>query len=303
MEKVIVLLSTYNGEKYLEEQLDSLVRQKNVEIQILARDDGSSDRTIEILSCYSKKYDFISYYKGENIKPAKSFLELIVKAEDCPYYALCDQDDVWDEDKLFVAIQQIKKLNSEKPAMYYGNTRVVDQDLNYIRNSHQNPLVNERKYSCLVEALPTGCTMVFNLAAKKLIQKKLPQYCSMHDTWLYMVCKIFGEVCYDFEPHISYRQHGNNVIGVYKKRSVALYWKSFMRLFNRSLQPRYQNAINFLDCFQNELAGDDMAKIQEIANYKDSLSNTMKFLCDSDMKTISVYRDFRNKVLILLRNI
>ena len=98
--KLIVLLSTYNGEKYLREQLNSLVKQILRPDQILIRDDGSSDATMDIIKYYADSYKFIKYYQGENLGAAKSFMELINKAEEADYYALCDQDDVWFEDKL-----------------------------------------------------------------------------------------------------------------------------------------------------------------------------------------------------------
>ena len=95
MNKILILMSTYNGEKYLSEQLNSLLLQENVNIKILIRDDGSTDNTHKILNFYSSNYPNISWYTGENKGPALSFMDLLFNAPESDYYAFCDQDDVW----------------------------------------------------------------------------------------------------------------------------------------------------------------------------------------------------------------
>lgn len=106
--RCLILLSTYNGEKYLPELLESVLAQKDIYVDILARDDGSTDKTVEIL----KKYDRVKVYGGNNLKPAKSFLDLIWKADiNYDYYALCDQDDVWKEEKIISAVKCIENID------------------------------------------------------------------------------------------------------------------------------------------------------------------------------------------------
>ena len=105
-EKVLVLMSTYNGEQYLQQQIDSIITQKNVDVELLVRDDGSTDKTIDILKDYQQK-GLLSYYAGENLKPQLSFLHLLRHAPECKYYAFADQDDVWLEDKLSSGIEAI----------------------------------------------------------------------------------------------------------------------------------------------------------------------------------------------------
>ena len=114
MERVIVLMSTYNGEKYLRNQIESLLRQVDVEIEILVRDDGSKDGTLGILEEYKNSREYsgkLSYYVGPNVGPAKSFLDLIKHAPEAEYYALCDQDDTWLPDKLKIAVEAIVKAS------------------------------------------------------------------------------------------------------------------------------------------------------------------------------------------------
>ena len=299
--EVCVLLSTYNGEKYLREQLDSLVCQENVELKILIRDDGSKDSTLQILKEYSKKDARITYFVGNNVGPAQSFLDLIIKSPDADYYAFCDQDDVWDKDKLEIAVGFLEKEDNSKPNMYYSNLRIVDQNLRYYRLSHSAPHVQSNKYSVLTENMATGCTVVFNKTAANYVRSGLPKYCSMHDTWIYMICKFFGKTLYDFDAHISYRQHGNNVVGTYLgKKTKDIYIARIKRLFNRDLQPIYNNACNFYKTFGNLLEAKDKEKVLKIVNYKKSLLNKLSLLFDKEIRASSRNRELRYKLLIIL---
>ena len=178
MKKVAVLMSTYNGEKYLDEQIESLITQVGVDVKILIRDDGSSDNTIHLLKKWEKK-GVLEWYSGENIKPALSFMELVKRVPKADYYAFCDQDDVWDNDKLKIASEMIGKYGETKPTLYFSNTRLVNSDLTPIKTTTtHNPKITLG--SALIINPATGCTVVFNHALigvihiKKFI--KLQQY-------------------------------------------------------------------------------------------------------------------------------
>lgn len=188
MKTVCILLSTYNGEKYLIEQIDSLLNQEKVDISIIARDDGSIDSTKEILAKYKEKDSRFDYYVGKNIGPAQSFFDLLFKANKADYYAFADQDDVWDNDKLKCAVDMLEREDGKRPNMYYSNLRIVDRNLKFYRFSHDIPAVQKSRYSCLVEDVATGCTMVFNDVVLEYVKMGRPEYCSMHDTWIYFPC-------------------------------------------------------------------------------------------------------------------
>ena len=300
MNRGTVLLSTYNGERYLREQLDSVLEQQNVQINILVRDDGSSDNTINILKQYDAKFTNFRYYKNENLGPARSFLDLICNAPDTDYYAFCDQDDVWDSDKIYCAIEKLRDLDSKKPNLYYSNLRIVDQDLKFYRVSHEYVLFNQNKYSALTENLCTGCTAVFNRCALQMLKENMPEYCTMHDTWIYMLCKLLGNTVYDEKPHISYRQHEHNVVGTYlKQNKIALYKERFFRLFKKDLQPRYVNAVNFEKCFGKYMSTEDRKKILELIQYKDNLKNRIKLFFDWDISASTFYGNVRFRLHIL----
>ena len=120
--RVLILMSTYNAEKYLVEQIKSLREQRNVCVSILCRDDGSTDNTIHILKSLG-----IDYYTGGNLGPARSFMDLVEKcSETYEYYAFCDQDDYWYPDKLKTAIEYIDN-EKESPVLYYSAVNVTDE--------------------------------------------------------------------------------------------------------------------------------------------------------------------------------
>lgn len=298
--KVTVLMSTYNGEKYIKEQINSIINQVNVDVKLLIRDDGSKDSTIDILNDFAERYSFISWYNGNNLGPTNSFFDLLVNAGESDYYAFSDQDDVWDEEKLYVATNKLKTLDENKPNLYYSNLKIVDQNLNFYRNSHDKILFNQNRYSCLTENLCTGCTAVFNKTAKNLISKHIPDYCTMHDTWVYIVCKMLGNCIYDEVPHISYRQHQDNVVGsTLKKNNFKTLKEKVIRIFDRGLQPRYVNALNFYKSFENELTNEDKIKILKIINYKKSIYNRMSLFLDDDFSCTTLYGTLRFKLHVL----
>lgn len=129
MKTVMVLLSTYNGEKYLKEQIDSVLSQKNVNVNILVRDDGSYDETKTILQKYQDEGK-LKWYTGNNLKATYSFLDLLHNTPKADYYAFCDQDDVWNENKLIMAINKLENLPKYKPALYTGRLNITDSELN-----------------------------------------------------------------------------------------------------------------------------------------------------------------------------
>ena len=302
MELVTVLMSTYNGEKYLQEQLDSIYRQKGVNIKLIIRDDCSTDKTLEILKENKKEHpDMITIIEGkENLKSCKSFFRLISSYTEGSYFALADQDDIWDENKLEVAINMLKECDSSKPALYFSNLRIVDENNNFYRNSHSMTRQVKNKYLSLIQPFATGCTIVYNHSLAKIANGKQPENFSFYFSWLYMVAQFFGTVVYDFEPHINYRQHGNNVIGANltgKKKNLIR--NELKRFNNRNLQPRFDNAVEFLREFGLELSYSDRKKVLEIINYKRTFSNRCTLLFDNDLKVNDLKRRIQNNLLIL----
>lgn len=217
MEKILVLMSTYNGEQYLKEQIDSILAQEGCQVKILIRDDGSTDRTKDIIHQYIEQKAPVELLSdgGKNLRAPGSFLRLVKEASgDYAYYAFADQDDVWDQDKLILGIQKIKC--SDKPMLYCANARLVNEKLQPLgRNVYRR-----RKYTDYKNVILTGnymgCTMVFNQQLKKICtDMEQLELCHMHDTVLMMLCILYGgKVVFDEHPHMDYRQTGKNTVGV-----------------------------------------------------------------------------------------
>lgn len=233
---VVILLSTYNAEEYLREQLDSLLAQTETDWRLVVRDDGSQDNTLAILEEYAGQYHQISYYNGENMGAKDSFFDLIkkIKGGQFDYVAFCDQDDYWLPEKLSRAIELLTQfstgemkeemqedLENELPLLYCGKPQLVDKELSFIQEKIKRE-IRPGFANALVENIVTGCTTVINRSMYEMLLKLLPEYCIMHDWWMYLVASCFGKVLYDEKPTIYYRQHGHNVMGIDESRTVEL---------------------------------------------------------------------------------
>ncbi len=226
--EVNVLLSTYNGEKYLGELLDSLANQSYSQLKITIRDDGSSDNTISIIKSFTMNWNNIEFIRGDNLGVINSFFTLLKEAEHSGYYAFCDQDDVWFPDKTERAVDAINRYPVSKPVMYCSAYSLVDENLKPIGK----PSKTTKKPgfgNALVENIATGCTVVINNAARDVLITKLSQNALMHDWWVYLVISAVGEVIYDPSPSILYRQHASNVIGA--KANVINKWANRVRQY------------------------------------------------------------------------
>ncbi len=207
--KVQVLLSTFNGQRYVEELIRSIIGQVDVEVEVLIRDDGSSDDTLRIIDALSENFSQIKLIKGQNLGVVRSFFELLKIAGDSDYYAFADQDDIWKPQKLASAVLKLKKTNPGIAAMYYSRLEFVDVNLEHI--GYSTKPVFSGFYNALVQNQATGCTVVLNERARLIISAKLPDWALMHDWWCYLVTSAFGTVVYDDNSYILYRKHGKNV--------------------------------------------------------------------------------------------
>lgn len=216
--KVQILMSVYNGEKYLREQLDSILAQTYDNIEILIRDDGSTDRSLSILREYQKAYSFISIIEGENIGLTKSFIELLGVSNGV-YVAFCDQDDVWLENKIEKAVEKLE--NCETPALYCSNQILVNEHLEIIDHG-KLPRMNPGFGNAVIESVCTGCTVVMNEALIRKIKGHLPQDAIWHDWWCYLVASYLGTVIFDENAYIYYRQHGDNQLGSSRNAFVMI---------------------------------------------------------------------------------
>jgi glycosyltransferase involved in cell wall biosynthesis len=236
---VAILLCTYNGARFLAEQLDSLESQTHQNWFVIASDDGSTDQTLEILLQYQSKWPArkLTIRSGPQKDFCQNFLSLAcdpnIRAD---YYAFCDQDDVWLPGKLQVALNNIVANQSvDVPYLYCGRTKYVNENL---KSCGMSPLfVFPPSFrNALVQSIAGGNTMVFNQSAKNLIKKVGVVDVPSHDWWLYqLITGVEGEVFYDREPQLLYRQHefalvgGNNSFPAKMKRVLMLLQGRFQK--------------------------------------------------------------------------
>ncbi|MDD3138278.1 MAG: glycosyltransferase family 2 protein [Lachnospiraceae bacterium] len=281
MDSITVLMSTYNGESYLREQIDSILGQRDVELYLVIRDDGSNDTTLEILQSYVHLSN-VRIIEGNNVGAAKSFFELIKIAMNSDYYAFADQDDVWDADKLSVAINMIKNY-SQIPCIYSSNTRLVDKNLRMVKVENDNPLITLE--SAFIKNYCTGCTSVFNRSLMNEFKIYQPEYVVMHDWWINILAlSLGGESIYDFNAHINYRQHGKNVSG-----AELSYWR---KCINRALKfknMRYRRDVlarEILDNYENKVPIDNREVLRSFANNSWKMIFIPSFRCRKVIDTI-----------------
>ena len=211
---VEVLLSTYNGERYLPELLASVWAQSGVDLALSVRDDGSTDGTIKLLECQLRGHP-ARLRVGEHLGAAQSFMTLLREVSPtCSYAAFCDQDDVWLPGKVAAAISALKGLdNNQSPTLYCSAVNLTSEDLTHIR-VHRRCTRRASFENALVENIATGCTIVLNRAAIDLLASRHPQRLLMHDAWCYLVVAGCGKVVYDPVPRVLYRLHSSNTVGV-----------------------------------------------------------------------------------------
>lgn len=254
MEKIIILLSTYNGELYIKEQLDSLINQQGVDIHIVVRDDGSSDNTVDIIGNFIAEYpDRITLIKGKNMGVAKSFLWLMEYAyhlPNCKYFAFCDQDDVWKDNKLKIAVERLSGSAADKPALFFSYYQLVDSLGNEMPTVH--PELKLTLGETLVMNSSVGCTQVFNRTLLKYALKNAIPTKILHDWWIYVVCQALqGDVYYEKTPLIYYRQHGHNVLG---GKSISKLRKLWNWLFYKNERLNSSLAQAVLNGYQSEIS-------------------------------------------------
>ena len=219
---ISVCLATYNGEKYLREQLDSLIEQTYQEYIVYIRDDGSTDGTISIINDYIRLYPNKIYLLKDNVihrGAANSFMWLLENI-DSDYYMFCDQDDIWLPNKIELTLNRMLQIecdNPNIPIVIHTDLEVVDEKLQQISSSFWQsmkllPKILKTKdfiatYNCV-----TGCTMMINNIAKSYVLP-MPIDAPMHDHWISYICACYGIIDNIPQQTILYRQHGKNTIG------------------------------------------------------------------------------------------
>ena len=271
--KVAVIMSTYNGEKFIKEQLDSILAQTYKNIEIVVRDDGSKDNTVAIVKEYMKKYPNITLYEGENLGFIKSFFELLTLVE-ADYYSYADQDDVWLENKIELAVNSLNELDNSKPNMAFGNSDYYDENMKFIKQGPRNKKTSFARalFSCCGQ----GMTMTVNKKTRDTIIENTPKNCFFHDWWTYLVCIGLGNVAYNNEVTVKYRRRKENATSEGQGYLRLLVWRIKHLLVDDGMKDIKQQMINFREYYYYQLSDENKKIIKLFSERNTTLENTFR---------------------------
>lgn len=294
---VAIIMSVFNAEKYIKEQIDSILFQEQVNIQVWIRDDGSTDRTLSLIRNLYGKDDRITIQTGKNLGARESFFEALFSCDlQCDYVGFSDADDVWISNKIKHSIDLLVASSFGGPIAVATRLHVVDESLNHISYT----AIPKRGFSfanALVETVASGATIVMNRAALNIIRSARPNYAVMHDAWIYLVMTAFGELIYSELPTIQYRQHATNVFGT----SHTLRRKISLRLRRlREISPYRRQAKEFSRLFRSSLNSKLQKKLERYLNYPKSLMGRIRFAIFSEVVKQNIGANIFMRLLILL---
>ncbi|MBK9164566.1 MAG: glycosyltransferase family 2 protein [Acidobacteria bacterium] len=255
-------MSTFNGERYLGEQVRSILDQSFAEFRLIVRDDGSTDRSVSITEEFCREDGRVTLLRDDdgNLGLRRSFMRLLA-ASDGQYFMFSDQDDVWLPDKIERSLEAIKKLEGSSdpntPLLVFTDLKVVNEPLEAIDDSlwhyqRLRPEISQDWKRLLAQNVVTGCTILANrAAARAALPFALPEM--MHDHWVAVNAAKHGKIGYISEPTVLYRQHSSNAEG---GRDFGLKYAAGKSLGLRARTAFYKKAAaHFGDVSAAELMG------------------------------------------------
>jgi glycosyltransferase involved in cell wall biosynthesis len=275
MSMVSIVMTTYNGEQYVAQQIESILKSTCQDINLFVYDDGSKDDTINVLNKYRDLYpDKIHIYENDkNMGVTKNFLHAVCSTT-TDYVMFCDQDDFWKPDKIAVTLKRMRRMEErygkDKPMVVFTDAQIVDRNLNLLNASffqagHLNPRKHDLSH-LLMENKLIGCTVMLNGSLRKILQEHpLPVHAKFHDWWIALIAAAFGRIGYLNQGTLLYRQHGENVVG---NLSFFSYLKD--RVFSlkkqrESIRILERQAEEFLDLYGDMLSQDKLVVIRRFA--------------------------------------
>lgn len=305
--KILILLSTYNGERYLRNQLDSLYAQEGVDKHLLVRDDGSKDGTLSILDDYCQHYGHMTIIKGENVGVRKSFLFLVKEAathySEYDYYAFCDQDDVWFKNKIITGVNALNEC-SHAYKLFFSGAINTDANLQPISNTCVR-IVNSFGANLVANHI-LGCTMLINKVLLLEINKinicpfdNPSGIIPIHDGWTALVAYALDAKVIQHKPGMMYyRQHGNNVIG-----SGNGFWsiqKNRMhRYLSKTTHAKSNRCIIALQVLGSMIPSKNRQLLELVASYRYSFKAKLRLLFDKRMYEYGLFDNIGTFFMIL----
>jgi len=270
---ITILMTTYNGEAYIAQQIESLLAQTEQNFVLRVHDDGSKDQTLAILNDYAARYPekiFVSQNQKNSGGAKWNFLGMLAAYPD-DYVMLCDQDDVWLPNKIAVTLRAMQEteaaVGANTPILVHTDLTVVDGNLQPMHPSFQKMSnLDYRRVALkdqLVQNTMTGCTAMLNRSLQRYLEQ-LPDYCVMHDWWMMLIASAFGKIVpLENEQTILYRQHARNVVGAKNAGSVSYLYDRIAHSDNtRSIVSQtYQQAESFYRMFSAQLSAEQKALV------------------------------------------
>lgn len=257
-QSVDILLATYQGEAFLDEQIASIMDQTYRFFHLYIRDDGSKDKTVFLLEQWQKKYPkkITLLHSNQNLGIKGNFSKLLASSTS-DYIMLSDQDDVWFKDKVEKSVRAINALEDQKsPLLVHTDLKVVDHSLNELSASFwaYSRLIPERSSlkELLLQNTVTGCTTIFN---RPLLEKCLPipDEALMHDWWIALVAAAFGTISFIDQPTMLYRQHGHNDTGAKQYGVLNFLSRLIKEPKKSSLERNFNQAKAFFQRYEHRL--------------------------------------------------
>lgn len=294
--RVAVLMSTYQGEAFVAQQIQSILVQLPPDGRLLVRDDGSTDRTQDVVRAIADAR--IELESGDNLGFARSFFALLDRVgDDVDVVLLADQDDIWLEGKIQRACEALRE-SPATPALYFSRLQLVDATLAPLGETAHWPR-GPSFHNALCENIATGCTIALNAAALRLVrQTGQAGRIYFHDWWIYLVVTAFGRVVADDNTWVLYRQHGRNVVG--RGPGLARYLSNLAFLRRRSwVHILYEQLENFRQVHGGRLTP---AQRQELERFFDpgSVASVLRLLLWPRRRRQSLLDEFFLRGLLLL---
>jgi glycosyltransferase involved in cell wall biosynthesis len=302
---IAICMATYNGEKFISEQLESILNQSCNNWILFIHDDNSTDRTVDVIEQYVKKNTGKIVFLNDDVefkRPELNFVYILEKIPEYDYYMFCDQDDVWMENKIQITLDCLKKVEQKfgrtHPALVHTDLKVTDASLGVISESfwkykHVSPEIADSLDGLFLQNVVTGCTVMINLALKKKTKFPKDGAMLMNDWWLAMTAAAFGKVEHVDAQTICYRQHKNNVVGA---RLLSV--KNLERLirYKKHVISVKAQAEAFLKIYAEEL---DKTKVARMLLYVSLFGRNIFFRKYTVLKKFMLRRGLLRNILLL----
>lgn len=289
---VCVLLSAYNGADYIKEQIESILSQRGVCIQLIVRDDGSTDNTRDIVNSYANSHYNVKLCFGQNLGFANSFMDLLYNAPDADYYAFSDQDDVWLENKLLETISGFKK---EDVLLSFCNAFTTDENLSIKGILYPPEYKVKNKYTCFDDTIANGCLLVFSRAARNLICQYRGLIPVSHDTWVCSICSFVGNINYCPNQLSLYRRHNQATTKNDNKHKI----RGWINKIKDNKHPGSDCARLFVDYYLSSVPDNDQKYLLSLSRARDSFLERIKLFFNSKTRRSGLFSTIKLKFKIL----